>query len=290
MAQQRVNTIELIGPEEAARYLQTAAEAGDVKNRTIRNARTAEYARLMKAGLWKLNGETIKFDSNGVLRDGQHRLTAIIDSGCAVWIEVSRNILPEDADFIDMGLPRLPSDVLIMHGVDGSGTLSKACLYQYAWDNDIIQKQRKRMHVKLSGHERLNVLNANPGLKDFALERTLPRGMRRLIPNGLRCWLMYRTYAVDAEKAAEFWEGLFSGSMLSASSPLQKLRGRLIDNLTAAKKMDEIPLAALVIKAWGLFITGEERETIAWRAGEAFPSFDGPTQNASRRAAVRRTA
>lgn len=46
----------------------------------------------MKTGRWVLNGETICFDSNGVLRDGHHRLLAIIESGVTIEVLVVRGV------------------------------------------------------------------------------------------------------------------------------------------------------------------------------------------------------
>ena len=46
----------------------------------------------VKTGRWVLNGETICFDSNGVLRDGHHRLLTIIESGVTIEVLVVRGV------------------------------------------------------------------------------------------------------------------------------------------------------------------------------------------------------
>ena len=59
----------------------------------------------MKAGKWCLNGEAIEFDTNGKLKNGQHRLRAVIKSGVAIDCVVVRGVDP-DIVLYDNGLKR----------------------------------------------------------------------------------------------------------------------------------------------------------------------------------------
>lgn len=49
--------------------------------RSIKRSATEEYTQLMKEDLFSFNGESIVFCSKGYLRQGQHRLTACVESG-----------------------------------------------------------------------------------------------------------------------------------------------------------------------------------------------------------------
>ncbi|MFA4972409.1 MAG: hypothetical protein WC683_07330 [bacterium] len=93
-------TTEDITLDTAKRYL--AASKG---NRRINEFRVDTYVRDMLAGRWYI-GETIKFDSNGVLLDGHHRLLAILKYGLPVRSLVTRNLPPESIRGIDLGQPR----------------------------------------------------------------------------------------------------------------------------------------------------------------------------------------
>ena len=53
-------------------------------NRPLSTLRASRYARDMKAGDWRFNGETISFTADGRLVDGQHRLTAVVESGVTI--------------------------------------------------------------------------------------------------------------------------------------------------------------------------------------------------------------
>lgn len=50
------------------------------------------YARIMKQGLWRNNGQAIVFDEDGALKDGQHRLLAVIESGESVLMTVVHGV------------------------------------------------------------------------------------------------------------------------------------------------------------------------------------------------------
>ena len=90
-------------------------------NRPIKRATVEMYARDMLNGNWKVNGETIVFDEAGVLRDGHHRLSAIIKANKPVLMCVIYGA-PETTIF-DNGVPRSARDQLIMNG--GTGNLTQ---------------------------------------------------------------------------------------------------------------------------------------------------------------------
>jgi hypothetical protein len=97
---------ENIDPKTAALYLESMEG-----NRSVRQARVDYYAAQMKAGLWRPTHQGIAFDSGGHLIDGQHRMWAIVESGCTVLIMVSRGVSPEDVVAVDSGLSRDYKDV-----------------------------------------------------------------------------------------------------------------------------------------------------------------------------------
>ena len=68
-----------VTPQKAAVWLQKGG-----KNRRISQLQVDRLAREMLEGRWSLNGQTIKFLQSGELLDGQHRLHAVIRSGCTI--------------------------------------------------------------------------------------------------------------------------------------------------------------------------------------------------------------
>lgn len=82
---------ELITPKKAEELLKT-----NTNNRKISQGAVFAYEQDILNGDWtERTGEAISIDYNGVLRDGQHRLTAIVNTGKSVHSWVCRGVDPD---------------------------------------------------------------------------------------------------------------------------------------------------------------------------------------------------
>lgn len=100
--------VETITPEMAEEYLQH----NEHNPRKTANRRQVEsYARDMAARKWFINGEPIVFDANGDLKNGQHRLMAIVKANVPVEMYVVRGVDPGITTF-DYGMLRRMSQEL----------------------------------------------------------------------------------------------------------------------------------------------------------------------------------
>lgn len=81
-------------------------------NRNIRMAVVTRYALEMIMGNWVLSPHPICFNVNGELIDGQHRLWAIILSGCSIKMVVCCGVKDGVFSVLDQGLKRAVADVL----------------------------------------------------------------------------------------------------------------------------------------------------------------------------------
>lgn len=97
--------LEKITPEIAAEYLKHNTNE---KQRNINMAKVRSYALDMLNGNWEVNGEAIVFSKKGVLKNGQHRLKAIIESGTPTSIVVIRGV-DDDVNIYDCGAGRTVS-------------------------------------------------------------------------------------------------------------------------------------------------------------------------------------
>lgn len=95
------STFETITPEKAREYL----EANTNNYRTLSQHKVASYASDISRGLWETNGEPIVFDAGGFLKDGQHRLAAIVKAGKAIDVLVVRGV-SRDVQIYDWGTNR----------------------------------------------------------------------------------------------------------------------------------------------------------------------------------------
>ena len=103
--------MEMITPQIAQEYL-----THNTSNyRFLSTAKVSSYAEDMKHGLWKENGESIVFGADGTLRNGQHRLNAIVKSGVTIPILVVRGV-QDDVSTFDVGMGRTISQICRANG------------------------------------------------------------------------------------------------------------------------------------------------------------------------------
>lgn len=94
--------VETITPEIATEMLKMNSRN---PRKTMSRSKIQQYADIISAGLWQMNGEAIIFDEDGFLKNGQHRLCAIIKAGKPIRTVVTRGV-PRDATIFDEQLRR----------------------------------------------------------------------------------------------------------------------------------------------------------------------------------------
>ena len=110
--------IDLITPEKAKEMLEKNI------NRKLNMNRVNQYVDDMKSDRWKLNGVPIIITDDGYLKDGQHRLNALIKADMSipfVVIRYSKNFEIE-ANNYDIGMTRSVSDLRILSGKESVPT------------------------------------------------------------------------------------------------------------------------------------------------------------------------
>lgn len=118
-------TVEKINPKKAKEYLKKNIN-NPRGNNSLHRAHVKRLADDMKAGLWQLNAEPIVFDEDGFLKDGQHRLAAIIQSGATIETVVIRGV-GRDVDIYDDNLKRTLNQMLKAKGfTECNSTISSA--------------------------------------------------------------------------------------------------------------------------------------------------------------------
>lgn len=117
-------TTEIISvtPQIAAAWLDQ-----NLNNRKVSGGVIGKYVSDMKAGKWKLTGDSIKFDTSNRLLDGQHRLHACVRSKSSFQTIVVYGLPPETQALMDLGKARSASDVMSMRGMHNTSCVQAAC-------------------------------------------------------------------------------------------------------------------------------------------------------------------
>ncbi len=127
-----VTTIEKITPKIARQML-----LNNPSNRRMDQNEIGKMARDMIAGRWQFNGDSIRFDENDALIDGQHRLKAIIQTEVSIKSIVLRGLPNEVRETIDSGAKRTVAARFQMAGIRNAVGTSAAIsvMYQIARKN-----------------------------------------------------------------------------------------------------------------------------------------------------------
>jgi hypothetical protein len=133
-----------VTPEEARLWLDTK----NSNNRPISENAVLKYSQEMKSGRWRLNGQSIGFNTKGQLVNGQHRLLASVRSNTAFETVVVYGIDPEAFETIDDCNTRSMADVLHIRGEANSNLLSAGLRFLWLYvRGEIEHKDLRRGQV-----------------------------------------------------------------------------------------------------------------------------------------------
>lgn len=268
--------VETITPAIAEKLFNDRAENRNVVSRVV-----DKYARDMKAGLWALNGQTIKISKSGRLLDGQHRCTAAVKTGVAFPAIVVRGLPDEVFDTLDVGQSRSLGQVLSERG-EKSGFALAAALHKL-W---LYEEGTPTLHTRRGSHaELIQVLEKNPGLRR-SVHLCVSKG-RDMAPGSAGAVTHYLAAKVDAAKADAFIVGLGEGANLPRESPVLALRELLRRNQwNQRKRLGEVDKWAVTIKAMNALLEGRSVRLLVWRHGsnEPFPRVLGAQESSGTQA------
>jgi hypothetical protein len=269
-------SVELITPEMAQAWL----DRGGVNRKPSERA-IMKLVYAINLGEWDLTGETIKLDREGRVRDGQHRLQAIIRSGKAVQCIVVRGI-PESAfDKIDTGKSRSMADVLSIHGHAQNTALATAARGLMLIENYgrlSAGGSRVGSAPAPSNAQGLAYIEAHPEVEE-AIHLADSIRVTGGFVGGTGLWAIPITLflRVDREQAQVFVKSLVEGANLERGSPILRLRNTYQGRTRewAGTNENRERLAAVAIKAWNFWRRNELVQQLSWhsqgRNAEKFP-------------------
>lgn len=262
---------ETITPQKADWYLKF-----NKRNRPVSRAHVLWLAKEMKEGKWVLNGEPIKFDNEGNLMDGQHRLLAVIESDTSVPFLVVRGIPKSFFWTLDTGKNRSNSDVFNLNGISNAACVSSVTLRYMLLRDGLVALGRNGNPSKKHKFTKSDILDCYWVHPDVFQEaaRVGARIVGREIPvltkvevGGLYAYLTLEK-GHDTATVLQFLKELCSGitDTLAIRQVYLKI-GRLKQrNL----KLSGSETNNLIAKAWNRFLKGKKNNGINNSSTEAF--------------------
>lgn len=268
-------TSELVTPEKAANYLKI-----NVENRKIRTFHVDVLADDMANGRYLPNGATLSFGvaeidgrETEILFDGQHRLTAIVQSGMPQWMLVVRGVAREAHKTIDIGRIRGLSDHLGFDHYPNATLLASTLAVVQAYDDDKLRVRSSRNGSKSALYE---LLGREPEITESSSFLSSRRSPFYASSHAAALHHLVRREG-GRHLADQFIEALRSDVGLSEGDPILSYQ-RWARNM-ATRNKGSVPRAdrmAVLIKTFNAWASGSKAKHLSWRSDELFPVVTVP--------------
>lgn len=248
------SVIETITPQKAKIYLEKN-NSDEYNNRSVYQPKVDQYARDMKNGDWRLNGETIIISKSGRTMDGQHRLLAVIQSGVTIQSYVIHGVDDEVFASIGTGKPRTSADAAHIAGFQHASKISAIVKFvlnfqkgQYSQASLAYSKGKKAITNEavveyIRRHEESLYESYNYGYNKE----------NKVVSGTYLAGLHYIFKKLSETEANDFCNRVADGLALSKDNPIYLLRQRLISDVQAKRKMPPSEKLALICKSWNFY-------------------------------------
>lgn len=266
----------LITPTMATEIL-----AANTSNRKIKRRYYLERVlKPMREQGWLYTGDPFRFDTDGTLIDGQHRIMGIEEAGITATVDIICGLAPNVFHVIDTGTPRTASDSLFVHGEANLTYMSAVIRLVLQWRTnpdrtDWVNNRRRWSNLQVvqfvsEGNEtQAELLRDAMGAaesirKQIAANKT---GAATFI------FLAREAMGQDHPTLEAFIELVKYGNTADRSAPGFSLNRAFGDRYRTENAPEQV---ALWLKAWRMHATDQrikEGQGLRWRVGEPIPAL-----------------
>lgn len=259
-----------VTPDMARQWLDNMAP-----NRKVSRVNLENLMKAMEEKRWHQDASPIKFNRNGQLIDGQHRLWALINTGQTHTFIVAWGVLEEAMTTLDTGKMRSRGDVLAIHdpALTDINSVAATTTIILRWKKGERNNNLRNSYVSndeviaFYDQERDDIIAASRHGRRLANATRAASGQAYSL-----CWYLFSN--IDPEDAEFFWDRIVDGAALEPGSPIYALRELLAREARSAgtrERMRADIAAALMIKAWNAYRRGEEVKLLHFKVGGAHP-------------------
>ena len=280
------SVIMTITPQQAKEIMdaQPKPKPGEpAPQRPLLKSNVQAYVHLIRTGQFFTTHQGIAFSREGLLIDGQHRLTACIETNTPIRVQVTFQAERTMFGAIDRGRARAPAHDMVQLGwatnTFDAGVLSSSLRQLYNWDRggapwrQNVVGQAGRNALTLDEYE--SVLAAHPGVL-MVLPWAIRFRARRIAPS-----IMTLAYTLFREanqaKADRFMEMMATGANLDAGHPVLTLREWATKLSGTHETTNRAAATIAMIRAWNAFAAGKQLGRIqhSVRSDEQLPPIVG---------------
>jgi hypothetical protein len=260
-----------ISPSEAARLLQA-----NNNNRNLVSGNISFFEEQLRRGEFQLTHQGIAIGSSGKLLDGQHRLTAIVNTGIPATMLVASDMPDETFLVLDTGRTRTASDALSIIGVANTVHLASAIrLYIcYQLSPELVWRTAQKSQV---GTNTATIAEYNKDRENWQCAARIAASFRLkniVVPSPMAC-LAYLAM-VHANYSKEFIEDFAStlrdGAGLKPHDPILVYRTKMISGIGDKRCSAQARLADY-IKLFNARATGQRLKVFKVQSFPPMPTL-----------------
>lgn len=231
-------------------------------NRALRRGRVAAYASDMRADKFDGGAVHIQIAPDGNIMNGQHTLTAIVESGVTLrGALVETDCDPSRMNFIDRGLPRSLSDALGFAGATQTAALA-AILRPFVLFTKYPDKVWSGPSIVVTQAESFRVYEQRPEFWDrVVIDSRRLRDNTRINASAFGV-VMAAADCVDSGNWQAFYEGVISGANLGDGDPRLTLRNWATRPSEA--RQDVQYRVVCITRAWNAWVKDEPLKILKW--------------------------
>jgi hypothetical protein len=232
-------------------------------NRPIRPPQVAVNVDRLQRGDFKLTHQGIAFAKTQVLNDGQHRLSAIVETGISATMTVTFGAEREEFGLIDQMKGRGAADILGIMGEDHRAlraSVAKTLLQVKESKAKTFDPQLVADYaVELRGETMDAALRAGQHMKNVCAPTAI---------SVAHYWIAQHTK--KPQHFAKFWEGIRDGENLSGLKLRLRewMRRKEFNHAVADYTINK---AGGIVNAWNAFVSGKRTFSQSWNHVSKLP-------------------
>jgi hypothetical protein len=243
-----VARFEDVGPARAKELLDTYK----VDYRKLRPTYRDGLTRDMVNGHWNFDGSPIRIDEEGNLFDGQHRLSAVEQSGTTQRFLIVYGLPVEAYNTTDTGLARTYNDTLRRRGYQNVSQRGALVKLIHRWNTGRSLDDTTRM----TASEMDDIHDRYVDSISRAVQLSVSTARKICLPGALVSFSWWLLSRVDSERAYTFLVSVAEGENLRHGQPAYTLRERLRMDIEQRYTRNEY--MHLVISAWNAYVENRE--------------------------------
>lgn len=241
-------------------------------NRKLSKGHVSFLARQMEEGKWQFDGQPIRLDVYGRLLDGQHRLSAVVESDSDIDFLIVSGLDEETFKTMDTGKIRSGGDALSAMGIKYSGDIAAMCKTVTNFKRG--RRSDSGFH-RVSNTDIISWYNENTHVIDLLKEADkLKSSFSSVLSRTFIASFMYLFNEKSVLHSEDFMRKLCVGLGIDTSSPIFVLRKKLIQDRMSKSSLPQREKMAIIIKAWNAYRLGKKAKVIRWnKETENFPEL-----------------